>query len=156
MLGRLLRNVRAGDRHLLWNDPSVRHAPDSIVLSSTAFAAGASIPALGRHLSPPLEWSHIPPETAELLLVVEDPDSPLPRPSVHLVERGISPTLTGLAEGALAAYKGPRPPPGHGPHRYVFQLLALRTPIGTRGNVRGALAGNVLARGRLDGIFERR
>jgi phosphatidylethanolamine-binding protein (PEBP) family uncharacterized protein len=161
MIGRLLRNVRAGDRHLLWNDPSVRHAPDSIRLTSPAFATGASMPAkyvgriFGPSLSPPLVWSNIPPETAELLLVLEDPDAPLPRPSLHFVERGIAPTLPGFPEGTLAAYKGPMPPPGHGPHRYVFQLLALRTSIPTRGNLRQALQGKVLARGRLDGIYER-
>jgi Raf kinase inhibitor-like YbhB/YbcL family protein len=183
MLGRLLRNVRAGDRYLLSNDPSVREAPESMLLASPAFAAGASMPVRyaaakpGLNVSPPLTWSNVPPGTAELLLVVEDPDSPLPRPSVHLVAMRIPPTLTDLAEGALArdaapagvrfgrgtlgvlGYTGPRPPGGHGPHRYVFQLLALRTPLVVRSTSRrdllGALAGNVLARGRLEGTFER-
>jgi hypothetical protein len=82
-------------------------------------------------------------ETAEFVLIVEDPDAPLPRPFVHAIVIGIPPESSKLAEGALsallptsqgmlgrnsfglAAYVGPRALPGHSPHTYVFQILAL-------------------------------
>ena len=56
------------------------------------------------------------------------------------------------------------PPKGHGPHRYVFQLFALAEPlsIGSKGGVEEAqprkvlaAAGPVLARGRIDGVYQR-
>jgi len=56
------------------------------------------------------------------------------------------------------------PPKGHGPHRYVFQLFALAEPlsIGSKGGAEEApprkvlaAAGPVLARGRIDGFYQR-
>ncbi len=93
-----------------------------------------------------------------------------------------SPSLTSLPRGALDAknpatgvrvlrssmgrgYRGPGPIKGHGPHRYVFQLFALAKPVtaGRNGDALDsarprdvlATAGDVLARGRLDGFYER-
>jgi phosphatidylethanolamine-binding protein (PEBP) family uncharacterized protein len=116
-----------------------------------------------------------------LLLVVEDPDAPTPLPFVHCVAL-LATATTGLAHGALDAatpaegvrvlrsgrgrgYFGPEPPKSHGPHRYVFQLFALATPlsVGSRDAALDsakprdvlAAAGGVLARGRLDGFYTR-
>src|SRR4051812_41288959 len=86
VLGRLLRGIHAGEKHLAWNDPAVRGAPASIVLTSPSFEAGSCIPkrhagkGVGENVSPPLSWSGVPPHAAELLVIVEDPDAPLPRP----------------------------------------------------------------------------
>jgi hypothetical protein len=99
------------------------------------------------------------------------------RPVVHLIATGLAPGRPPLAEGALSAgsqdsvcfgtgsfgrigYQGPRPVPGHGPHRYFFQLFALGEPLAiapprTLRMVTDAMAGKVLARGRLIGLFER-
>lgn len=183
-LGKLLRGVHAGDRHLLWNQVVAGPHEARLHLTSEAFSNGALIPAryagpgVGANLSPPLSWSQAPEDTEELVLVIEDPDAPLPRPFVHLIVAGIPPSVSSFAEGELCAgalshsvilgltsfrqlgYSGPRALPGHGPHRYVFQLFALNKqsglkPRATRRLLASALARKVLARGRLEGIFER-
>ena len=130
---------------------------------------------VGANVSPPLAWHGVPDNVAELVLIVEDPDAPLPRPVVHLALGGIPPELTGFGEGDLndggrygngrgsfgrSGYAGPRPVPGHGAHRYIFQLYALSSslglPPGAKPNsIVRAMHGAVLARGRLDGTYER-
>jgi Raf kinase inhibitor-like YbhB/YbcL family protein len=184
MIGKALRRIRAGDRHLAWNDAAVAAAPVRISLTSAAFADGQAMPiryagqGVGDNVSPPLQWSGVPQDAAELVLIMQDPDAPLPRPVVHVIATGISPSTGGLGEGAFGAsaspdiklgrasfgrraYAGPRPVPGHGPHRYVFQLVAVARPlvVATAPNLRellAALRGNAIARGRLTGIFEQR
>ena len=57
-------------------------------------------------------------------------------------------------------YSGPRALPGHGPHCYVLQLFALGERSGLahgagRGELVAALKGKLLARGTLEGTFER-
>jgi Raf kinase inhibitor-like YbhB/YbcL family protein len=187
LVGKLLRGVQAGERHLAWSSSAAANAPPSIAVASPAFAPGQPIPArhaglgVGDNLSPPLEWSGVPVEAVELVLIVEDPGAPLPRPFVHAVATAIAPSLRALDEGALSAsgavprglvlgrntfgkaeYAGPRPIPGHGQHSYVFQLFALSAPLPRNGRERlrkrdviAAMDGLVLARGRLDGTYER-
>jgi Raf kinase inhibitor-like YbhB/YbcL family protein len=187
VLGKLLKNRRAGQAGLAWNSPNLAGA-DTLALSSPDFANEDTIPTVhaakragGQDLSPALTWSPVPPGVAQLLLVVEDPDAPTAAPFVHCVAV-LDPSVTGLARGALDAknpsggvrvlrsgmgrgYLGPAPIKGHGPHRYVFQVFALATP-GTVGSSGAALdsaaprdvlaaAGDVLARGRFDGFYER-
>lgn len=187
LLGKLLNNRRAGDHGLAWNASNLAGA-DTLGLKSPDFENGQDIPTVhastragGQDLSPALTWSQPPTGTAQLLLVVEDPDAPTRLPFVHCVAL-VDPELTGLPPGALGAknpavgvrtlrsgmgngYLGPAPLRGHGPHRYVFQLFALATPL-TSGSGGGALesakprdvlaaAAEVLARGRLEGIYER-
>jgi Raf kinase inhibitor-like YbhB/YbcL family protein len=174
--------VRAGDRHLACNDPRIGASSARILLTSPAFEEGAAIPVrhagvgLGDNLSPPLEWCGVPAWTAELVLVVQNPDAPLPRPLVHLIARGIPGFCSGIAEGHLSlnatqnitfgrgsfgrvGYSGPRPIPGHGPHRYVFQVFALasRLRVPERAALRvtkTAMSGFVLAHGTLSGIYD--
>ncbi|MEA2592751.1 MAG: hypothetical protein QOD62_2582 [Actinomycetota bacterium] len=179
-LGRLLGNRRAGESKLAWNQPGL-DAPETITLTSTAFADGSEMPVssagkgVGPNISPPLAWHGLPARAAELVLIIEDPDAPLPKPVVHLALAGISPELGGLVEGDLneggrhgngrgsfgrTGYAGPRPVPGHGAHRYVFQLYALSRPLDLPSGVKpnsivAAMNGTVLARGRLDGTYER-
>jgi len=183
VIGRLLRGARGRDRHLAWNAPALLNAPETIVLASPAFGDGQPMPTrhagpgVGDNLSPPLSWSGVPAAAAELVLIVEDPDAPLPRPAVHLIATGIAPARTAFAEGALGTgatdvrlgrglfgrrgYAGPRPVLGHGPHRYFFQIMALDQPLalggaGDRAALLAAAAGHVLARGQLIGTYERR
>jgi Raf kinase inhibitor-like YbhB/YbcL family protein len=133
---------------------------------------------VGENLSPPLAWRNIPRETVELALVIEDPDAPLPRPFVHTIVTAIPPEVTRIVEGVLAkglhhpgvfgkgtfggrGYLGPSPVRGHGSHTYVFQLFALAAPLPgdrasiSRAQMAKAMAGIVIARGRLDGTYER-
>lgn len=144
-LGWALRRKRAGQQR------SLRHAPQlaalqSISITSPSFASGEVIPARhtaahsGANVSPELCWSALPAETAQLVLIIEDVDSPFRRPSVHTIAL-FSPDGDRLAEGALTpdsprfryianrhgdiGYAGPRPLPGHGVHHYGFHLYAL-------------------------------
>lgn len=182
VLGRLLKNVHAGEDKLVWNHPAVHGAPVSLHLSSPAFEPDGPIPVqyagegVGKNISPPLRWSNIPTSAVELALVIEDPDAPLPTPFVHLIAVNIPPTLPGMEEGALKVasaeirlgrgtfgrlgYSGPRALPGHGPHVYVFQLFALSSKLSfsrppTRQTLLQALPDKIIARGRLNGFFER-
>ena len=99
---------------------------------------------VGDNTSPQLSWSGIPPHTRQVVLIIDDVDVPLPRPLLHTVaviepsvrnvEAGeLVPGTTGLrfVPGSLGhrGYAGPRPIPGHGPHRYRFLVFALDEPI---------------------------
>ena len=173
---RMLRGVRAGEKHMVWN--KVNDAPTSIVITSPAFSDGGHMPqscagrGVGDNRMPALSWSGVPANAAELVLVLEDPGAPVPRPIVHMVMTGIAPDVTGVGEGATVGvmgvnsrkgreYRGPRPVPGHGPHDYVFELFALDTALPPRpeGYDKKTLVplmrGHVIARGRLTGIYER-
>lgn len=178
MLGKLLRPCRGHDSHLAWN--RLEAAPETITLGSPAFADGAAIPVrhagagVGDNIAPALTIDGVPQHADLLVLILQDPDAPLPRPVVHLIAV-LPPATQTLAEGALNAaealclgtgsfgrigYAGPRPVPGHGPHRYIFQVFAAcggkRPKHGARLNeVLAALKGHVIARGRLTGTYER-
>ena len=117
----------------------------------------------------------MPADAQELVLVMKDPDAPLSRPSLHLLATGIAPSSLGVAEGQLNPpspvarlqkgrrgrqfYVGPGAPPGHGPHRYIFQLAALRQKlpevVGYDDLVRAMTPANVTAFGQLIGVYER-
>jgi len=188
ILGTLLKNKRAGEAHLAWNLPALA-GPEALALLSTDFDHEGVIPmahagkrAGGDNRSPALTWSGTPDDTAQLLLVVQDVDSPTRTPFVHCVAL-LEPDLVALPTGALSAgspvpgvrvlrpgmgrgYLGPEPIKGHGLHRYVFQLFALSTAITSAAGdapldtakpsaVLAAVTAPALARGRLDGLYAR-
>jgi len=181
-IGRILRGVRAGERHSASKHGALFGVPEVIPLKSEWFLNGKEMPlrcagiGVGENISPPLSWSGVPAGTVELAIIMEDPDAPLPRPFVHMIAYRISPDRSSLAEGALAheamgvafgrstagaqGYKGPRPVPGHGPHRYIFQILALsrRTTFSSAPKLKAFLngiVGTVIGRGTLAGTYER-
>jgi Raf kinase inhibitor-like YbhB/YbcL family protein len=180
--GAALRNMRPGTGKLSFNGAAFAQAPASLELTSTAFAPGGAIPARstadGQGVSPPLAWSAPPPRATSFALLVEDADSPTPQPLVHAIVTALPSTMQFIVEGALPSPAGPGhlpmgrnsyfkqsflppdPPPGHGPHRYAFQLFALDIAPSEQAVGRGALlkamAGHVLAKGMLIGIYERR
>ncbi len=151
-------------------------APSSapLALSSPAFAAGGAIPTkygcAGRDVSPPLAWSGVPDGTAELALVVDDPDA---NGFVHWVAAGIPPTATGIPEGATGSdavpvegrnsfgktgWGGPCPPSGT--HHYRFRLYALSRLLGLHDGVtadalRSAAKGATLGTAELVGTYRR-
>jgi len=152
----------------------------ALELSSAAFSEGGSIPAQytcdGRDISPPLAWRGIPRGTKSLALVCDDPDAPRGT-WVHWVVFNLPPTATGLPEGVpprndvpggglqgsndfrKIGYGGPCPPGGT--HRYVFTLYALdsgvKLPAGAaKTDLLAAIAGHVLAEGKLTGKYSRR
>ncbi|MFI1914094.1 YbhB/YbcL family Raf kinase inhibitor-like protein [Nocardia sp. NPDC020380] len=180
-LARLLRPVRAGVTRTTWYHPATATAPESITVTSNAFEEGAPIPlrhagkGVGEDISPQLSWSGTPSGTAELVLIIEDPDVPLPRPIIHGLFTGIDPANAEIPEGTMdlgtdlrtgtgafgrRGYAGPRPIPGHGPHHYIFQLYALDRPSALPEgaplpDTLTAITGHVIARGRLTGTYER-
>jgi hypothetical protein len=151
LLGRVLKNRRAGEAHTAWNLSNLQ-GPELLTLTSQSFGDGAAMPLEhgakhigGADLSPQLAWSPPPAGTAQLLLVVEDIDVPIAKPAVHCLAL-IDPAPGHLEPGALSAkqpssgvrvlrstigrgYHGPAPIKGHGPHRYTFQLFALSAPV---------------------------
>jgi phosphatidylethanolamine-binding protein (PEBP) family uncharacterized protein len=179
MIGKLLRSVRAGEHRSPFAGPDFA-APNDIAVTSMAFEHGGALPAtsagkgVGEDRSPQLSWGDIPPQTQQLVLIIDDVDVPLPRPLLHtvaVIEPGVrnvdagelKPGTDGLhfIPGSLGhrGYAGPRPIPGHGPHRYRFLVFALDEPVAqsvTKAKaLRKQMAGHVLARGVLTGTYER-
>ena len=90
-------------------------------------------------VAPPLEWTAPPPGTAELVLVVEDPDAGA-EPACHWLVWGLAPQKGQLLEGEAPPRVGknahrnsewllPEPPHEDDPHAYVFQLFAVDLPL---------------------------
>ncbi|HEY4175227.1 MAG TPA: YbhB/YbcL family Raf kinase inhibitor-like protein [Kofleriaceae bacterium] len=182
VLGRVLRRVRPGLSRIVSARDGIRTAPTTIELASSAFRAGEAMPARytadfgGEYFSPPLAWSNVPEGALTLALIVEDADSPTPYPLVHAIAAGLPATAGGIEEGDLVWHEShlalgrnsflklgwmpPDPPPGHGVHRYVFQLFALdyvpelSSPLG-RSAIAHAVRNHTLARGVLIGTYRR-
>jgi Raf kinase inhibitor-like YbhB/YbcL family protein len=182
LLGVALRNRRAGQHTLVWARADLQ-APENFTLTSPAFEHGAPIPdkhrgrLFGANISPALDWTRPPAGTAELVLIVQDPDVPFGKPAIHALTLGIDPALAGIPENGLTSpspvpgirhgkgalgrrgWAGPLPPRSHGPHAYVFQLFAVdQAPALPDGfaldDVIAAIAGHVIGRARLDGTYE--
>jgi Raf kinase inhibitor-like YbhB/YbcL family protein len=141
-------------------------------LTSTAFDEGGEIPARhtcdGEDAPPPFSWSGTPEGTAELALILDDPDA---RGFVHWLVVGIPAEASelgesGLPEGARegrndfgrAGYRGPCPPSGS--HRYAATLYALSEALDlpadtTPDAFRSAASSNILAEARLSGTYAR-
>jgi Raf kinase inhibitor-like YbhB/YbcL family protein len=115
-------------------------------ISSSAFPHNGPIPTKytceGDDVSPPLEWSGVPPGAGNLALIVDDPDAPDPAAPkmtwVHWLLYDLPPDVAGLPEAVKTlppgtreglndwgrtGYGGPCPPLGR--HRYFFKLYAL-------------------------------
>jgi len=177
-LGKALRSARVGHAKLA----VVRLGGESALgrggfrLTSPAFANGEPLdPSFTADeedaVAPPLEWTAPPEGTAELVLIVEDPDAPAPEPFCHWLVWGLAPQKGKLLEGETPPRVGknsfrnsewllPDPPTGHGPHDYVFQLFALDRPLilmsgAGRGELIDAMEGHVLAAAILTGTYAR-
>ncbi len=176
MLGKLLRRFRAGEDRCPLAGPEYSGAA-TIDVTSPAFTDGGPIPqkhagkGVGDNVAPALQWTGVPADAKQLVLIMDDLDVPMPKPLMHTIAV-IEPDVGGLAEGDLkpgaagvrlikafgATYVGPRPIPGHGPHHYRFLVFALDQPVPDVADRRGllaAMAGHVVARGALTGTYER-
>jgi len=130
------------------------------------------------NISPPLEWTDVP-DVKAWAVVVEDPDAPREKPFVHWMiwnlEAGVRALPEGLPNSDLLAtpqggvqgrndmggygWFGPRPPAGHGVHRYYFQVFALddRIEMGPETSLDellNALKGHTLAKGEMMATYE--
>jgi Raf kinase inhibitor-like YbhB/YbcL family protein len=123
-------------------------AISSLQVTSSSFGDGEAIPS--RHTqddvnaSPPLSWSNVPDAAQSFALFCHDPDAPFLAGGnygfVHWIlynipgrVRELTENTEGFTVGANSlerrAYDGPKPPRGHGMHRYYFWLLALNAEL---------------------------
>jgi Raf kinase inhibitor-like YbhB/YbcL family protein len=182
-VGHALRGQRAGLEKTAFQAVDLRAGMASITVASLAFIDHAPIPqrytADGTGVSPPLQWTGVPAAAASVLVIVEDADSPTPHPLVHAIVVDLPVGDGALAEAALpspeheatglnvgrnsylqASWLPPDPPPGHGVHRYVFQVFALESGVSFgdapgRDAVLDAVRSHGLASGCLIGTYER-
>jgi len=192
-LGSSLFSFRARDEKLFTKGPAFADIQPTIDITSPDVGPSESTMAiiytgLGEDRFPELEWS-APPKTkvSEYLLVVEDPDAPIPSPPTHGLYYAIPATTTKITASDITLksgkgkkvlngnfklgqnirgthYGGPKPPLGHGPHRYFYQLIALKEPLdttklsemATKKELAEAIVGNVAAWGAWIGIFEKK
>jgi Raf kinase inhibitor-like YbhB/YbcL family protein len=158
----------------------------SLELRSSSFAGDTipgkyqgspeNCPCSGKDISPELSWNSPPQPTQSFALIVTDEDSPLWFNFVHWVLYDLPADKRELPEGIAKlgelpdgshqgqngfdkiGYAGPCPP-GHSPHRYVFDLYALNTrlnlpPGASKKQVVKAMNGHVLANGELVGKYQ--
>ena len=147
-----------------------------MTISSPDFSNNGRIPdkytCKGDNVSPALKFDLVPDGTKSLALIIDDPDAPggtfnhwlvwnIPAATRDLPEAWpASGAVAGTNGFGRAAYGGPCPPPGHGPHHYHFKLYALDNnlalPAGaTRTKFNQAIKGHVLDQAELVGTFER-
>ena len=183
LVGHALRGQRAGLEKTAYQAVDLRGGMAAITVASLAFADHAPIPerytADGEGVSPPLQWTGVPEAAASVLLIVEDADAPTPQPWVHAIVVALAAGDGALQEGALpsrdndgaglrlgrnsylqARWLPPDPPPGHGVHRYAFQVFALDAGASFEGEpgreaVLEAIRDHGLASGCLIGTYER-
>lgn len=159
-LGFLLSSQRGRDAKLFHKGPAFAQL-NQPNLKVTSPECGASNSKLSYHHGadsgnqfPALSWQFHKGErpeegkVKEYLLIVEDPDAPLPSPITHGIYYNIPADTRGVNSASFARaaedrpdivkggfrygqnrmrsiYGGPRPVLGHGPHRYFYQIIAL-------------------------------
>ena len=154
-------------------------AAAALSLTSPAFAEGANIPskftcdAGQTSPSPALAWKDAPAGAKSFVLIVHDPDVPMPGGFTHWVLFDIPATTTELPEGFQAGsvgvsgntgmrrqgYMGPCPPSGA--HHYHFMLSALDVASlglqagATKADVEKAMEGHVVGKTELVGVYQR-
>jgi Raf kinase inhibitor-like YbhB/YbcL family protein len=182
-LGEALQDQRAGLQRTVYF--RLRNANNAVVMMvrSSAFGSDKTMPikytADGAGISPPLEWNEVPETASSVVVIVEDADSPTPNPLVHAIVVNLDPRERSLTEAALNspdhegvglktgrnsflshAWLPPDPPPGHGAHRYVFQVFALGngatfSKAPGRHEVFRAIEDHVVGAGCAIGVYER-
>ncbi|NLG47046.1 YbhB/YbcL family Raf kinase inhibitor-like protein [Gordonia sp. (in: high G+C Gram-positive bacteria)] len=160
-----------------------------IAVTSTDFTEGQTLPmpqvsaifgAGGEDVSPQLSWSGFPSETKSFVVTCFDPDAPTGSGFWHWAVADIPASVTSLATGAgspgssempagavtlgndasLKQFVGAGPPPGHGPHRYLFAVHAVDVEsldlpaAATPGFLGFNLYSRAIARGVLTGVYE--
>ena len=157
-----------------------------LTLTSSAFADGSEIPkkftqADPNPISPKLEWSNLPPNTASFALIMHDPDvAPQKKTDdiLHWMAFNIPGSARELSEGMAneaqlpdgtvqaknrrgnVGYMGPGAPAAGPHHHYTFELFALDTKLdlksdASRADVLKAIDGHILGKAVLVGRFHR-
>jgi phosphatidylethanolamine-binding protein (PEBP) family uncharacterized protein len=131
---------------------------DHILSADYGFGCG------GGNRSPHLAWSGVPEGTKSFAVTCFDPDAPTElkvdagNPKAGLLPKGALMTRTDFG---APGYGRPCPPEGHGPHRYVFTLFAVRQEaLPVNADTSAAIVGfqlhfNTIAKAALTGLFQR-
>ncbi|OGH03011.1 MAG: kinase inhibitor [Candidatus Levybacteria bacterium RIFCSPHIGHO2_01_FULL_37_17] len=147
-------------------------------ITSSAFEDNQKIPDKytcdGENINPSLEFENIPDNAKSLSLIMEDPDVPKDLRADgmfdHWVVFNIPPEIISIEENSEplgivgqntrgdSKYTGPCPPDRK--HRYFFKLFALDVILdldssATKKDVEKAMAGHMLDKAELMGIYER-
>lgn len=155
----------------------------AFTLTSTGFPDGGALPDAQVHArgnrSPQLSWSGAPEGTKSFAITCFDPDAPTGSGFWHWTVANIPADVPELAEGASPAglpkgavegrtdfgqpgFGGAAPPPGHGPHRYIFTVFAVDTErLDVTPDNSGAVFGfnlhfHTLAKASITGVYENR
>ncbi len=157
----------------------------SLKVTSPSFKEGGAIPvqftADGDGIFPGVAWDGLPPQTESVVLLMEDADIPFFRPVTHAIVHSIAPEIGELEPGAVkrrmwgpspegwacgrnflgaTGWTPPSPPPGHGAHRYAFQVFALNARPSfpyppSRAGLMRRIQPHLVAQGRVIGVYER-
>jgi len=164
--------------------PPAANLGPQLKLMTPAFSDGGDIPmkytcaAKPSAVSPAIQWTDAPKETASFALILHDPDA---HPNkgmsdvTHWMLWNVPATAAQLPEGVPAnvkledgtlqgknvrganAYQGPCPPAGK-PHHYTFELYALDqkldlAPDATRADLLRAMDGHIIGKAVYIGLF---
>jgi Raf kinase inhibitor-like YbhB/YbcL family protein len=134
----------------------------------------------GSDISPQLSWSGFPEETRSFAVTMYDPDAPTGSGFWHWAVANLPATVTDLPEGVgdgssagfpgdaitlsndagLKRFIGAAPPPGHGVHRYIIVVHAVKVEkLEIDGDASPAYLGfnlfsNAIARAKITGTYE--
>ncbi|KAI9833364.1 MAG: hypothetical protein M1838_005588 [Thelocarpon superellum] len=160
-LGWLLSSLRARDDKLfIKGEAFADHPEPTLIVNSPECGASNSALSLRHAQLGPSQFPHLAwhtdaatPSIKEYLLIVEDPDAPLPTPVTHGLYYAIPASVTHVTNEDFqlvseesgdhslyggfkfgqnrrgTVYSGPRPVMGHGPHRYWFEVIGLKEPV---------------------------
>ncbi|MDR3581723.1 MAG: YbhB/YbcL family Raf kinase inhibitor-like protein [Candidatus Pacebacteria bacterium] len=148
-----------------------------MIITSPSFSDGDPIPKKftcdGGSINPELQIQNVPEGAGSLALIVHDPDAPREGGFTHWVVWNIDPRTVLIKEesvppGAIEGVNGlghvgyvpPCPPPGHGSHRYHFQLYALDAMLdipegATEAELVDAMQGHLRGEAELVGSYTR-
>jgi Raf kinase inhibitor-like YbhB/YbcL family protein len=154
-------------------------AAGTLSVRSPAFSNGGPIPmeysCEGRGISPPIEWSGVPPGTRSIAVIVDDPDAP-GGTFAHLALANLPPIAHSLPADLGGRGKAPqfsqfainsKGEPGYSPicppsgtHHYRFEVLALDQnldlqPGASSNDLLQAAENHILARGTLTGTYQK-
>ena len=150
----------------------------TFTVTSKDFKEGSTLP--DAHVkahgdtSPHLSWSGAPEGTKSYAVTCYDPDAPTGSGFWHWTVANIpadvseiptgGPVPAGAVEGRTdfgsPGFGGAAPPPGHGPHRYIFTVFAVDTnKLDVTADNSGAVFGfnlhfHTLARAQITAIYE--
>jgi len=142
-----------------------------IKVFSSAFESNSTIPrkytCYGENINPPLEFANIPEETESLVLIMDDPDSPMD-PFTHWIVWNIEPVakieedsipgIEGINNFRKIGYGGPCP--SSGAHRYYFKVYALDRQLelkagAGRKELESEMIGHIIGEGELMGKYSK-